>query len=237
MTPVFSTSFFQTLQEMTHVSTESELFKHLKSAIHYLEFDYYAYGLCIASPVTRPTFTLRNNYPEQWQHRYEKNQYIHIDPTVAHGLQSTRPLAWSGQKKRSKKAFWQEAEAYGLKSGWAQSALLKPGATGMLTVATNDQSPLSQAKQLHLLSLSNTFQSVYGELVVPHKTTTHDVKLTKREKEILKWCADGKTSDEIAMILNVTKSTVSFHLANAVNKLGVCNKTAAAVKAIQYNLL
>jgi LuxR family quorum-sensing system transcriptional regulator SolR len=54
---------------------------------------------------------------------------------------------------------------------------------------------------------------------------------------MLKWCADGKTSDEISIILNLTKRTVDFHIANAINKLNVTNKTAAAVKAIQLNII
>jgi len=54
---------------------------------------------------------------------------------------------------------------------------------------------------------------------------------------MLKWSADGKTSDEIAIILNLTKRTVDFHIANAINKLNVTNKTAAAVKAIQLNII
>ena len=61
--------------------------------------------------------------------------------------------------------------------------------------------------------------------------------LTVRETEILKWCADGKTSDEIAIILDLTKRTVDFHIANAINKLNVSNKTAAVVKAIQLNII
>jgi len=76
-----------------------------------------------------------------------------------------------------------------------------------------------------------------GWAQTPNKLRGMYSELTSREAEMLKWCADGKTSDEIAIILNVKKRTVDFHIANAIVKLNVSNKTAAAVRAIQLNIL
>lgn len=55
--------------------------------------------------------------------------------------------------------------------------------------------------------------------------------LTAREIEILKWTAEGKTAGDIAIILSMKERTVHFHVANAVLKMGACNKTAAVVQA------
>ncbi|WP_095096821.1 LuxR C-terminal-related transcriptional regulator [Pseudomonas sp. Irchel 3A5] len=56
-------------------------------------------------------------------------------------------------------------------------------------------------------------------------------KLTAREIEILKWTAEGKTAADIAIILCMKERTVHFHVANAVQKMGACNKTSAVVQA------
>ena len=55
--------------------------------------------------------------------------------------------------------------------------------------------------------------------------------LTAREVEILKWTAEGKTAGDIAIILSLKERTVHFHMANAIVKMGACNKTAAVVQA------
>lgn len=55
--------------------------------------------------------------------------------------------------------------------------------------------------------------------------------LTCREVEILRWCAAGKTAEEIGTILNLKSRTVNFHVGKAIHKMGVSNKTAAAVQA------
>jgi DNA-binding CsgD family transcriptional regulator len=55
--------------------------------------------------------------------------------------------------------------------------------------------------------------------------------LTVREKECLKWAADGKSAWEIGNILHISDRTVNFHLNNKVQKLGVTNRQHAVAKA------
>jgi LuxR family transcriptional regulator len=55
--------------------------------------------------------------------------------------------------------------------------------------------------------------------------------LTTREVEVLKWCAAGKTAEETGIILNLKSRTVNFHVSSAIRKMGVSNKTCAAVQA------
>ncbi len=63
------------------------------------------------------------------------------------------------------------------------------------------------------------------------------VKLSDREVEALTWAARGKTSAEIAQILNLSKRTVDFHIENARDKLGVSNRIQAVIKAASGQLI
>ena len=65
----------------------------------------------------------------------------------------------------------------------------------------------------------------------------NDVRLSDREVETLTWAARGKTSAEIAVILNLTKRTVDFHIDNARSKLGVTTRVQAVVKAAAGGLI
>ncbi|QUD85974.1 response regulator transcription factor [Phenylobacterium montanum] len=64
-----------------------------------------------------------------------------------------------------------------------------------------------------------------------------DVALSPREIDALTWSARGKTSDEIAQILDLTRRTVDFHLDNARTKLGVATRTQAVAVAIAAELI
>ncbi len=57
--------------------------------------------------------------------------------------------------------------------------------------------------------------------------------LTPRETEILFWVAQGKTSPEIALILDTALETIKRHVKNFLPKLGVETRLAAALKAME----
>jgi DNA-binding NarL/FixJ family response regulator len=59
--------------------------------------------------------------------------------------------------------------------------------------------------------------------------------LTPREREVAHWLAMGKTNPEIAMILGSRVRTVHKHVENVLGKLGVENRTTAAVMISQSN--
>ena len=61
--------------------------------------------------------------------------------------------------------------------------------------------------------------------------------LTKRELEVLKLLAVGMYNKEVAEKLNISERTVKNHVSNMFKKLGVTDRTQAAVFAIRNNLI
>ena len=51
--------------------------------------------------------------------------------------------------------------------------------------------------------------------------------LTRRQREIMDWIAEGKTSGEAAIILGISPRTVEKHLEAVFQRLGVENRIAA----------
>jgi DNA-binding NarL/FixJ family response regulator len=61
--------------------------------------------------------------------------------------------------------------------------------------------------------------------------------LTLREIEVLKCVVKGKSNKEIAHELHVTDDTVKGHLKNVFAKLGVSDRTQAAMSALQHGIM
>lgn len=57
--------------------------------------------------------------------------------------------------------------------------------------------------------------------------------LTPREAEVLLWVAQGKSNGDIATILIMSEGTVKKHLANIFAKLGLENRSAALLMAVE----
>jgi DNA-binding CsgD family transcriptional regulator len=55
-------------------------------------------------------------------------------------------------------------------------------------------------------------------------------QLTPREAEVLRWVAAGKSDAQIGAILRISARTVQKHLQSVYEKLGVENRTAAAMR-------
>jgi two-component system nitrate/nitrite response regulator NarL len=62
---------------------------------------------------------------------------------------------------------------------------------------------------------------------------TARVKLSVREQEVLRLVRDGKSNKDIAKCLDIVESTVKVHLRGCLRKIGLQNRTQAAVWAMQ----
>jgi DNA-binding response OmpR family regulator len=63
------------------------------------------------------------------------------------------------------------------------------------------------------------------------------IDLSDREVECLTWAARGKTSAEIAQIIDTSKRNVDFHIETACRKLEVVTRVQAVVKAATGRLI
>lgn len=61
--------------------------------------------------------------------------------------------------------------------------------------------------------------------------------LTPRETEILTLIVDGRSNKEIAALIGASEGTVRIHVSNILQKLGVEDRTQAAVHAIQRGIV
>ena len=59
------------------------------------------------------------------------------------------------------------------------------------------------------------------------------MKLTKREKEVLKLISEGLTAKEIGVKLGVSKRTVDAHTSNMQNKSGANNSVRLVMWAVE----
>ncbi len=61
--------------------------------------------------------------------------------------------------------------------------------------------------------------------------------LSERERDVLRFLARGMSNKEIAAELNLAEGTVKNHMSNVLGKLGVLDRTQAALKARELGLL
>ena len=118
---------------------------------------------------------------------------------------------------------------------------IKSGTTGYILNNSNPQQ-LAQALLRISNSSKNALHNVDARLAVELEENKEqkeemDNDLSKREEEVLQLVAKGASNREIASTLFISENTVKTHLRNIMNKLGVTNRSQAAVYAVKVNLV
>lgn len=201
-----------------------------------LGYEYFLLALLENSSVPRSNADIYTNYPESWLRKYLKNEYYRFDPIVIHCQNSVVPIAWNEElfQTSEQKSMRQEAAVHGLKYGISFPISSTSGHIGVMSYAStfNEKAPSLPARALLGITRDVAFDAL--RRLRPAKDIQRNekpIKLTRREKECIKWVAEGKTSWEASIIMQCAEATVNFHLTNVMNKYGVRTRQQAILKA------
>ncbi|HEY1067425.1 MAG TPA: response regulator transcription factor, partial [Pirellulales bacterium] len=78
---------------------------------------------------------------------------------------------------------------------------------------------------------------VMGAMVAPRVRSDSEVSLTEREGQVLRQLSCGLTNKEIAKTLTISVETVKEHVQHILRKIGVSDRTQAAVWAVRKGLV
>lgn len=202
-------------------------------------WDYYAYGVRHTIPFTRPKTEVHGTYPKAWLERYQMQNYGAVDPAILNGLRSSEMVVWSDSLFDQSRMLWNEARDWGLCVGATLPIRAPNNLLSVLSVARDQQNISSFEREEIRLRLRCMIELLTQKLTdLEHPMLmSNPVCLSHREREILQWTADGKSSGEIAIILSISESTVNFHHKNIQKKFDAPNKTLAAAYAAALGLI
>lgn len=219
---------------------EHELFSQIASLSRILGFGYCAYAIHLPLPISRPHICVFHNYhsdkempdflddaslKEILAERVTVHSYLSANNH--HNLFDISPDTWRSMRIHADLFYLADFQ-----QDW--------NGTRILLLASEDHDIIknrAETQQAQIRKFADSCHQSMSKLIVARLIPEAFAKITEKEKEVLIWTAEGKTSSEIAMILGIKKRTVDFHLSNAVKKLSASNKLQGAVKAASLGLL
>jgi len=115
---------------------------------------------------------------------------------------------------------------------------IRAGAAGYLLKET-EPAELAEAIQKVHRGESILHPNIAARLMADVAAATpraHRTDLTRRELEVLRLIAQGMSNRQIASELSVAEKTVKTHVSSVLSKLGVADRTQAALYAVQHGL-
>ena len=199
----------------------------------FLGFEFVLYGFKKTSyDRTKRIHLVNISNPLPWMQEYEERKYLGSDPVR---IELERRLAlrescgafvWDAYDRKltaAEREVIRQRKSYGLQYGFSAFCNSRGhDATFLFSFA-------SKTKKADKKSL------MLGIFIAPHLNRCRkriDLmslvgSLTRREKAVADWLIEGKTNWEIATILDVTESTVKYHVANILTKLEAGNRQSA----------
>jgi LuxR family transcriptional activator of bioluminescence operon len=235
--------FHNSLFAFSNAADVDALFEICDRYREQLGFDTFTYALRVPTYFSDSRLVLISGYPEQWVDHYFEQSFNSIDPVILYCAQHIIPIQWKNlttSDENGRMRVMNEARDFGLKTGISMPIHSPHGELGVLSLALNHDG--NEAGEI------TTRAMPYVQLIAGHLheavrrvsglvNKVGEYELTAREKECLRWAADGKTSWEIAAVLSTSERTVNFHLNNAMVKLDVNNRQHAVAKAVLLGLI
>ena len=115
-------------------------------------------------------------------------------------------------------------------------AAIAAGARGFITKDASRDALLGALDQVHSGGVAFPPELMRRAISQPDRTPAFVVleRLTPREREVLSGLSDGRTNKEIALRLGISPGTVKTHVERLIGKLGVRDRTQAAILAVEH---
>lgn len=90
-----------------------------------------------------------------------------------------------------------------------------------------------------ILSKAALYSKHVGEMLINHQPTIeqHEIKLSKREYEVMKCIAFGHSSKQIAHLLEISETTIKQYIKSVMAKTNTANRTHAVAFLFQNGIL
>ncbi|MBX3424434.1 MAG: response regulator transcription factor [Pirellulales bacterium] len=114
------------------------------------------------------------------------------------------------------------------------------GAAGYLDKTLTSEQLLGAVRQAargESLWSTEGLRKVTGALTAPRLASELEAPLTRRESEVLRQLANGLSNREIAQALDISYETVKEHVQHILRKIGVADRTQAAVWAVRKGIV
>lgn len=209
-----------------------------------------SYAFAVMNKRNSDNMIIISDLPDYFSQVYLENRFQNIDPVIINSLNRISPIIWDDSLMINSQwvieRIFESVTPYNIVSG--HTFILHDQKNNLVVLSLYVNKYLESEKYDNITKNRNDIQ---GLLIDTHEMLLHlyreeneipsvqgnAISLSARENEILYWSSTGKTYPEIARMLNITVSTVKFHMGKIVKKLGVNNAKHAISLAIELNII
>lgn len=204
-----------------------------------IPFDFAVCGKAVMGAANRiKSYEICNiSFPSEWIDLYVRKKYCMVDPIFKRALSQFGTQYWDDTYREiaPPKDFLSDAKRFGLRKGY--TGALKEHRSNSASFFSLSGSSIERNKRTGLVL----------DIIAPHLDQSirrffnhqreHSPCLSIRERDVLSWTGQGKSSWDTSVILGISERTVNFHVHNVMQKLGAVSRSQAVAIALHQGLI
>ncbi len=180
------------------------------------------------------------SFPEEWRNEYFSKNYHHTSALSKQNFATYRPqyMTNTWKKHRQRDEIISLCLDFGIREGYAHgSRPLARGQNGSMFCFSGSSMERDIRTEAILEIIVPHLHLAFSNIFSNRGPDDNKVVLSAREKEVLNWLKQGKSSWDIAVILAISESTVNYHIYNIMGKLDVSNRPQAVAVAARLGII
>ncbi len=181
-----------------------------------------------------PNCIVNGGFPSTWLSLYLERGFHLVDPVFRKHFGDYETQFWSQTyrtvTRKEEKSFIDCARNFGLDEGVTMGQRHSFLKSGTCFSFSGREIHRHERHMILLECLLPHLHVAISKLFSP--SFFPETPLTAREKEVLTWKKEGRTAWEISQSMKISERTVTFHLRNAMRKLGARNSLQAMAIAL-----
>lgn len=227
----------------TATSSADEILAHLRQISKAFGMDNFAIaGIPLPDEKIDP-YVLLNDWPMDWFNHYAERDYVHVDPVIFLTKMSNDGFVWSEALKDMRlppaaRKVMHEAMEFDMRDGFSVPIQGVGGLQAIVTFGAHQVDLSKEARStLELIAVfaHHRLRSLREQERNSERRT--ELRITRRELDLIQWCAAGKTNWEIGEILGLSHKTVQNELGKIQRKLNAVNRTQLIAEAFRAGII
>jgi len=181
------------------------------------------------------------SFPREWLQEYLANNYMQRDVTVVENFKAYQVQHWDFDRL---KLFNQDEGLvslcidHGMTACYAHGArIAATGKNGSMFCFTGPSIEFNKRTEAILEFVTPHLHLALSQLYNNKQLEWNKAIISEREKEVLNWLKQGKSSWDISVILAISERTVNYHVYNILDKLGATNRPQAVAIGARFGLI
>lgn len=235
--------FIRDFREAACAVTGPHQFRVLvEDAAHDLGFDLFAI-LHSASLFRQAPYLIRyDNYPADWQSRLVQRGFKVVDPILSIARRRASAFLWSDALSLTalsefERAILHEGARLGIRQGLTVPTNIPGEPEGSVTFATHRRRDIGRDRVLITETIGRCAFDIARNLAGFAAVTPSVPQVGDRVRECIYWIAHGKTDQDVADILGISRQTVKTYVKAAFQLVGVITRAQLVHEALRLGLI